>query len=106
MSSGKWAGSNRRAELPPDWEKIRRRIFERDNWRCTAMTPFGRCLQVATDCDHVGSKHDHSDENLTSLCADHHKAKTALQGPTARRERREAKKRPPEIHPGLRRPLP
>jgi 5-methylcytosine-specific restriction protein A len=98
--SGKWASSRRRAELPADWPAIRRRIFERDGWRCTEVEDGERCVRAATDCDHVGDKHDHGEANLTSLCGPHHDAKSAQQGVDERRRRREAKFRPPPMHPG------
>ena len=103
--SGQWKNSRRRDELPPDWDAIRKRIFRRDGGRCTEIIRDGlRCPNVATDCDHVGDKNDHSDANLTSLCPGHHKAKSSYQGVQARQRRREARFRPPEIHPGTRRP--
>ena len=100
MTSGQWKGSNRKAELPPDWDIRRTRVFRRDGYRCTAPTAYGRCPQVATDCDHVGDKLNHELENLTSLCDAHHKAKTAQQGVEARAGRKAARKRPPEVNPG------
>lgn len=101
MTSGQWKGSKRRDELPPDWPAIRRRQLERDGYRCRDTLHDGsRCPEVATDVDHMGSKWDHS--RLQSLCADHHKKKTAQQGVQARRDRKEAARRPPERHPGKR----
>ena len=79
-----WQGSNRRAELPRDWRKIRNRIFKRDGYRCTAVVRGLRCRAVPTDVDHVGPKDDHSDENLTSLCDQHHKSKSGAQGARAK----------------------
>lgn len=101
MSTG-WKGSNRRAELPPDWEKIRQRIFDRDGQTCTwVMKVSGRrCKDAATDCDHVGPKWDHSDANLRSLCAFHHRMHTAQQAGDASR-RRGPVRRSDEQHPGL-----
>jgi 5-methylcytosine-specific restriction protein A len=100
--SGGWKGSARRSELPPGWySEIRPRILARDGHRCTFIFPSGqRCTTTATDVDHVGDKHDHGDANLTSLCGPHHDAKSAQQGVDERRRRREAKFRPPPMHPG------
>ena len=102
--SGRWASSNRRSELPPDWPERRKKRFEIDRWRCTADTPYGRCGAPATECDHVGDKLDHSMSNLTSLCAPHHRAKTQRQAAEARAAalewRKAAARRPPERHPG------
>lgn len=97
--SSRWAGSGRRLRLPPDWPHIRLRILQRDSWRCTAAGPDGcRCIQSATDVDHIVRGDDHRDLNLTSLCRDHHAMKSSREGNAARvRERR-----PKPKHPGLR----
>jgi 5-methylcytosine-specific restriction enzyme A len=95
--SGQWRGSTRRARLPKDWPTIRARILQRDGHRCTKQTIDGRCDVAATDVDHVIPGDDHSDANLTSLCTDHHRAKTAREG--ARAVVRRA--REPEPHPGV-----
>lgn len=90
--SGGWKGSsatNRRNELPPDWEAIREHVLDRDDYRCTAALPSGApCPHRATDVDHVGSKWDNSPGNLTSLCAIHHGKKTARQGNDAKKAKR------------------
>lgn len=100
MTSGKWAGSRRRDELPPDWEKRRQDVFERDHYRCTEKTAYGRCKEVATDCDHVIPGNDHRKSNLTSLCSAHHALKSAMEGVAARAVRKAAIRRPPEMNPG------
>lgn len=97
---GQWQGSNRRQELPPDWETvIRPRILARDGYQCRWLDDGVRCTYKATDIDHIGDKHDHRDENLRALCGWHHKKRTAQQGNAARR--RIPEKRRPERHPGL-----
>jgi 5-methylcytosine-specific restriction protein A len=97
---GQWKGSNRRAELPADWETaIRPRILARDGYQCTWIEDGVRCTARATDVDHIGDKHDHSDENLRGICDWHHKKRTAAQGNAARK--RVPEKRRPEPHPGL-----
>jgi 5-methylcytosine-specific restriction enzyme A len=100
MAAEAWRGSNRRAELPKDWSVIRERILRRDQYRCTAQGPGGRCSAIATDCDHIGDKLDHSDSNLRSLCSAHHAARTAQQSAAARAARKVAARRPPARHPG------
>jgi 5-methylcytosine-specific restriction protein A len=107
MTSGKWATSKRREELPPDWPALRQATFDRDGKRCTWKTNDMRCDEPATQCDHVvpgykGGTHDLS--NLTSLCEPHHRKKSAMEGVQARAERREAARRPPERHPSTLRP--
>lgn len=99
--SGQWAGSGRRYRLPPNWPALRRATFERDNWRCTTILPDGRrCREVATDCDHVIPGDDHSPHNLTSLCAPHHREKSAREGVEAKAAKAAKVRRPPEPHPG------
>lgn len=97
---GRWAGSTRRAELPPDWDTvIRPRILARDGHRCTWTTDYKRCREQASDVDHRGDPHDHSDANLRSLCGWHHDRKSSAEGNAART--RLTMRHPPERHPGL-----
>lgn len=98
-----WEGSNRRAELPPDWyTKVRPRILGRDGERCQWPTETGLCLAPANQVDHKNDPHDHSDDNLWALCAHHHGRKTAGEGNAARtRQGRVSSLRPRERHPGL-----
>jgi len=92
--SGGWKGSNRSEELPPDWPAIRRHILDRDGGRCQQPLPSGApCPNPATDVDHVGSKWDHGDDNLQSLCGVHHNRKTAAQGNAGRAQRPKLVKR-------------
>lgn len=99
MTSGRWAGSDRKARLPSDWDERRAFALRRDGWRCCAMTAYGRCAQIATDVDHVQRGDDHSYANLQSLCAEHHRIKTAAEAVEARREKYTTPRRPPERHP-------
>lgn len=101
--SGQWKGSDRRASLPKDWDRRRKRILRRDGYRCTEQTAAGRCEAVANQVDHVGDRDDHRDEMLRSLCQAHHDAKSSQQGVEARVARRNARLRPAPQHPsGLR----
>lgn len=100
-----WSSSHRRAELPADWATVLRpRTLARDGYRCVALMRDGsRCPATATDVDHIGDRHDHSDNNLQSLCRWHHGRKTAAESAAARRaKRRPLRRRPEERHPGLR----
>ncbi len=96
-----WEGSNRRERLPAGWSATRIRILNRDGWRCTWIRDDdgAQCNQAATDVDHVTRGDDHRDDNLTSLCPDHHATKSGREGAAARH--REPMKRPAERHPGL-----
>ncbi|GGX98483.1 HNH endonuclease [Streptomyces fructofermentans] len=100
-----WASSNRRAQLPRDWDAaVRPRILARDGHRCVqALAAGGRCPETqALEVDHIGDPHDHDDANLQTLCHWHHQRKTAAESGAARRRRpRERRARPAERHPGL-----
>lgn len=94
-----WDTSNRRAELPAGWERIRARILARDRHRCTWIEDGQRCEARATDVDHIEDKHDHADTNLRSLCRPHHNRHTQTQATAARA--RYPRLRPPTPHPGV-----
>ena len=98
---GGWAGSRRRAELPPNWyTEIRPAILQRDGYQCRAVLADGRrCTERATDVDHIGNRHDHRPANLQALCGWHHGRKSSSEGNRA--QRRYSNRRPPERHPGL-----
>lgn len=98
--SNRWAGSNRRAELPANWRTIRARIWERDGGRCQMPAPGGGvCGWRGRDVDHIQAGNDHSDGNLRVLCGWHHDRKSSSEGNAARR--RPTSTRRPEQHPGL-----
>lgn len=80
-----WAGSTRRTELPKDWERIRRRILQRDPICSSGVVCKG--LALSTDCHHTGSPWDHSDAGLAGVCRDCHKTLTGQQAAEARRSR-------------------
>lgn len=96
-----WETSNRKEELPDDWETLRRRILERDHYRCTWRLPSGkRCPRRANQVDHRKPGDDHSPQNLQSLCEHHHGRKSAREGYTAKRAMKRSRVRPAETHPG------
>lgn len=94
-----WQGSNRRAELPPNWRKIRRAVAERANWRCQNTVGGLRCPNVGSHCDHIQRGNNHDLDNLRWLCPTCHNAKSGREGAQAKPPLH----RPPEPHPGLRR---
>lgn len=101
---GQWAGSNRREQLPANWQTIRRLTLRRDDHRCTWRHEGVRCPEVATDVDHIRPGNDHADENLRSLCGFHHLKKSSAEGGAARAaiwRRNNRKFRRTESHPGL-----
>lgn len=75
-----WEGSSRRSELPSDWNRRRRRVIRRDGGRCVWC---GSSKQL--EVDHIGDRHDHSYENLRTLCHDCHTGRTQKQAQEARR---------------------
>lgn len=83
-----WETSNRRKDLPPNWNKVRQERFKVDGYRCTARDEYGqRCTFAAEECDHIGKRTDHRIEMLRSLCTWHHSKKTAEQGQEAMRKK-------------------
>lgn len=91
-----WDTSTRAARLPLGWHNTRTRIFRRDHWTCqhdscTYTNRTGRGLE----CDHVNAGDNHHDDNLQTLCAHHHRAKTINERPT-----KQPRQRPTEAHPG------
>lgn len=92
-----WEGSNRRAELPPNWDELRAATRDRAGGRCQAVDDGIRCPLPGTDCDHIKPGSDHCLANLQWLCATHHARKSAREGALARIPLR----RPAEPHPGI-----
>lgn len=96
-----WERSDRRAELPPDWNQRRLARFELDDWTCVDCAwedPTGRTLE----CDHIGDRHDHRIEQLRTRCGKRapnncHGRKSGRQGGLAGARRA----RPKPRHPGL-----
>ncbi|OTG85834.1 HNH endonuclease [Acinetobacter sp. ANC 4558] len=64
------------------WQKLRKRILQRDQYLCVTCMAKGRVTE-ATDVDHIVAKaHGGTDDesNLQSLCSPCHKEKTAMEG--------------------------
>lgn len=107
-----WAGSDRRARLPANWDSLRLLVFARDGWRCRfEFRPGQRCpvrdpskTGAGLECDHVRPGDDHSMANLRSLCKRHHQMKSSSEGAAGRARKRaeaDSKFRRTEAHPGL-----
>lgn len=87
---GGWVGSQRKTELPADWETVLRPlIIARDSGRCRWIEGGRRCPERGTDVDHVGDKFDHSPANLRLLCGAHHRRRTSAQGHAAKKAQRD-----------------
>lgn len=98
-----WAGSTRRATLPPDWAGRKRRRHQLDNWTCVDCgwhDPTGRTL----DCDHTGDRDDHRIASLRTRCNERangcHRRRTQRQAAEARAARPSRRRADPP-HPGL-----
>ena len=94
-----WEGSNRRAELPENWDALRAATIRRAGGRCEWRLPSRRrCPRPGTDVDHFGDKHDHG--RLRLLCAKHHDDHTAFQARQAKAAVKQSRYRRGEEHPG------
>ena len=89
-----WQGHQRTSTT--QWRTLRQQILERDQHTCICGNP-------ANEVDHIrnwaaGGTDDPT--NLTAICPECHKRKTAREGLNARMQRRQALKRAPKRHPG------
>lgn len=82
---------------------VRRAVLTRDGNHCTAITDGVRCSARATEVHHIVEHDDggpDTEDNLTSLCAWHHRKLTAAYANRVRWKH--TTKRPTPPHPGLR----
>lgn len=93
-----WASSNRRFDLPPDWEVRRQKVLDDAHGMCEIRGP--RCAIWATDVDHVRRGNDHSRRNLQALCGPCHLQKSSAEGVAQRAKKRAMRRRPQDRHPG------
>lgn len=97
-----WDYSQRRQELPPNWESIRRQVIARDKacvWRDEPSSP--PCGRQGHTVDHIAPNGPHTLQNLRLLCKYHNDRRTSLQAVQERARRRGLRRRPTERHPGL-----
>ncbi|RNL66255.1 HNH endonuclease [Nocardioides marmoriginsengisoli] len=86
-----WAGSNRRATLPPWWNSLAKRMLDRDPV-CKLRYPgewhtnkgWVSCTIASTEVDHIGSNEDHSPKNLRGVCSNCHRRRTQEQANAGR----------------------
>lgn len=98
---GQWAGSDRKAELPRNWDIIRAEILLRDHHMCQWVDRGVKCLAYANEVDHIRDPHDHNPHNLRALCSPHHARKSSAEGNDARRRLMAKLQLPKRPHPGL-----
>lgn len=97
-----WDTSNRKAELPHDWQARRIRVLRRDSYRCQARDSQGRvCGAWANQVDHIERGNNHDEDNLQALCRWHHARKSSAEGNAAKKPR-PRREREPERHPAFR----
>ena len=96
-----WETSDRRQRLPDDWPVRRASVLRRDGYRCVALLADAeRCVEAATDVDHIEPGDNHDLTNLQALCHWHHIRKSAREGHAANRARnRPRRRRPDKPHP-------
>lgn len=94
-----WATSNRRQQLPANWQELRRLVLERDRGICQIRDPG--CVVRATDVDHVIPNGDDSPANLRAACRRCHARKSSREGGAASAANRARARRVPEPHPGV-----
>lgn len=95
-----WDGSDRKARLPREWHRIRRRVLIRDSYQCQHRDNGVKCGATANQVDHIVPGDDHSEANLQALCVTHHRAKSSREGVEAR-AKIPRRARPTENHPGF-----
>ncbi len=102
--SGKWASSNRRDELPHNWQQVRDEVRRRAGGQCETITDGNRCPNKGTDCDHINDRNDHRSEACQWICGAHHALKTGEEATAALRALNAKLAHPAtrSVHPGLR----
>lgn len=96
-----WDTSNRRAELPANWQQLRAQAKQRAHGICEHITDGARCTRQGRELHHTGDKHDHSLDMLEWICTECHKRETWQQARAAQTAKYvTARRREPEGHPG------
>lgn len=111
-----WTTSNRRQRLPTNWNKIRKQVLAKANYKCAGLDPattppptrreahgvghrwhHPACDMHATDVDHIIAGDNHELGNLQALSHACHTAKTAHENAAAKARIRAtaARERPP-----------
>lgn len=102
-----WTSSNRREELPADWERIRLAVLARDGYRCQHIRfdTGEKCGRYANQVDHIADRNSYKLPDLQSLCEYHHREKSSREGgqasQAARRRRRDGGPKKKPLHPGI-----
>lgn len=113
-----WTTSNRRQRLPTNWNKLRKQVLAKANYKCAGLDPVvtpppssmegqrgGRrwhhpaCDMRATDIDHINAGDDHKPSNLQALSHACHTAKTTHENAAAKARIRATATRERPPHP-------
>ncbi|WP_432034593.1 HNH endonuclease, partial [Streptomyces antibioticus] len=94
-------GAWRTAPRPRGWKALRAQVLERDGHQCTWIEDGQRCTAQGTDADHIADPQDHTPANLRTLCAYHHRKRSAIQARAARGPLPSRQRPPAGPHPGL-----
>jgi len=96
-----WGTSNRRSQLPRNWQQLRTAAKTRAGGICEHVTDGARCTTPGRELHHTGDNTDHRLEALEWICTDCHKRETQKQARASQTARyRDARRRTPETHPG------
>ena len=96
-----WDTSNRKHQLPPNWQDLRKQAKARANNICEHITDGERCTREGRELHHTGHNEDHRLEVLEWICVQCHKRETWKQARAAQTAKYvTARKRTPETHPG------
>jgi len=97
VSTG-WKGSTRRARLPIEWDRIRRKVLKSADGLCQIRAQG--CDGLASQVDHVVAGDDHRLGNLQATCGPCHVKKTNFENKQRLTKKMALKKRPTDSHPG------
>lgn len=113
-----WATSNRRQRLPTNWNKLRKQVLAKANYKCQGLDPVATppptsteveggvypwhhpaCDMRATDVDHIVAGDNHELSNLQALSHACHTAKTTRENAQAKARIRATATRERPAHP-------
>ena len=113
-----WTTSNRRQRLPTNWNKLRKQVLAKANYKCAGLDPVTTpppttreaqggahrwhhpaCTMRATDVDHIIAGDNHELSNLQALSHACHTAKTTHENAAAKARIRATATREQPPHP-------
>lgn len=113
-----WTTSDRRQRLPTNWNKLRKQVLAKANYKCAGLDPaitppptsrevqrgarrwhHPTCTMRATDVDHINAGDNHELSNLQALSHACHTAKTTHENAAAKARIRATATREQPPHP-------